>query len=701
MQSRFFPFYILFTPHFHVESLMQTSSFLSTSIEIAAYWNNRLERIRILGEGNSAVSFLMKDKETNRLLVLKQYKHSVLGQDVARLLRETEYLQQLHHECIPSYIAHYVTEIQGRPLLHVVVEYIEGVELRQAIKQRRLNERETWSIIDKLLSILAYLQQLQPPIIHRDIKPSNIIVNFSVNTDDVEDDEEMSLALIDFGSAVDWIHRTFGATMNVGTLGYMSPEQIHGQPELASDVYSVGVIAWELLTRRQAVDALEGFGFRWKPAMRNFSTEIQQWMTKMLAENPKERFASAKEALLTLRRFRNISAPTLVEHILEHSDAPWQQQATWYWFSLCEQSSECTVDAMALQWFTQFSSELEDGGMPAMMNMVRAVLLPNRQFSTEEYLRELVYHSPNGRRLLDELANIRLDLVDLKQQFANCSPFRFLKYSGLQERIYEYEQYVLHIQSRLSDSCQAWARFVNIVPEKILPVLEKPYSNPTVLPFEFWYLEDDDGVSKPVCWEMVKVPQHNFYPSYSISSTLVTQEMYEAVMGKNPSVAVNSLHPVESLSWYDVVEFCNTLSIMFELDPVYNVQFTDSKQKTVLVSPTANGFRIPNFAIWKRSARGDEGYRFAGSDDLNAVAWYGGQVNTHQPVGLKKPNAWGLYDMMGNVAEWCEDVNSEGKALIVGGSYRDDIEYLAMGFHSYEAKSFSSKDLGFRLLRFL
>lgn len=212
-----------------------------------AAWDQELERLCILGEGASAVSYLCKwtqPDESLQNVVVKQYKHSFTMQAAKTLWREIDVLESIHHERIPKYLGHYITEQDGRRLLHLVVEHFEGISLEQAMTQHRWTLKESLHIIHQLLQILVYLQSLQPSILHRDIKPSNILVHLV--------EGEWKVYLIDFGTAIDAIHRTLGATHNAGTIGYMAPEQIVGNPEEASDVYSVGVVAWELLTRQKA-----------------------------------------------------------------------------------------------------------------------------------------------------------------------------------------------------------------------------------------------------------------------------------------------------------------------------------------------------------------------------------------------------------------------------------------------------------------
>ena len=124
---------------------------------------------------------------------------------------------------------------------------------------------------------------------------------------------------------------------------------------------------------------------------------------------------------------------------------------------------------------------------------------------------------------------------------------------------------------------------------------------------------------------------------YYIGQTQVTQELWEAVMGSNPSYFKgNNQCPVENVSWNDSQEFIEKLNRL-----------------------TGKNFRLPTEAEWEYAARGgnkSKGYKYSGSNDADAVAWYekNSGSKTH-PVETKQSNELGLYDMSGNVWEWCQD----------------------------------------------
>ena len=208
---------------------------------------------------------------------------------------------------------------------------------------------------------------------------------------------------------------------------------------------------------------------------------------------------------------------------------------------------------------------------------------------------------------------------------------------------------------------------------------------------------------------MVAVPGKN----YSILKTEVTQELYEFVMGKNPSYFGGEKNlPVEKVSWYDAVVFCNKLSVIDGLTPVYSVSnktdvsewdYEPHKGNSIGVrcNKYANGYRLPTVEEWQYAVKGGEEFKYSGSDNLDEVGWYDGNSGdkTH-PVAQKKPNGYGLYDMSGNVWEWCWDSSSSDTRYDCGGSWGSSGKSCEVGNRDWDRAGYTLNDgLGFRIVR--
>ena len=215
-----------------------------------------------------------------------------------------------------------------------------------------------------------------------------------------------------------------------------------------------------------------------------------------------------------------------------------------------------------------------------------------------------------------------------------------------------------------------------------------------------------------------------------------TQKMWTEVMENNPSNFKGDNKPVECITWWQALDYCNKLSEKYGLEPVYDL--SKSAQGILMIKElggetvypdvanfkNTEGFRLPTEVEWEWFARGGQvaieqgtfDYTYSGSNNINEVAWYiGNSGRKTQDVGLKKPNQLGLYDCNGNMWEWCYDTTEnieEGKNYIYkafdssnryrrekGGFWENHTSYCVVRSREQYSSFDSGYGIGFRLVR--
>ncbi|MDR2094495.1 MAG: SUMF1/EgtB/PvdO family nonheme iron enzyme [Treponema sp.] len=342
-----------------------------------------------------------------------------------------------------------------------------------------------------------------------------------------------------------------------------------------------------------------------------------------------------------------------------------------------------------------------------------ALDIENMKGVSKRLTQEVIEKKTEAERLIKDAEDRKAASEHLKKEINS----RKDEYADLEQKIKQAQQELSTLRAQVKEESK----------RKLAAPQAAPTQQP---PVNFVYVEggtfsmgstngDDD--EKPVHTVTVK----GFY----MSKYEVTQKEWAEVMGNNPSYFKGDNLPVENVSWYDAIEYCNRRSVNEGLTPAYTMDKTrgdpnnrsqyDTVKWVVTWNRGANGYRLPTEAEWEYAAKGGckdyPVYEYSGSNNVASVGWYYGTSggSTH-PVGTKTPNSLGLYDMSGNVWEWCWDwygdytggaqtdpvgASSGSYRLLRGGSWDYTAQYARSAGRNCDAPSYRYDLLGFRLVR--
>jgi eukaryotic-like serine/threonine-protein kinase len=475
---------------------------------------------------------------------------------------------------------------------YLVLEFVVGQTLAKELGAGKLSEAQTIEILQEILASLAVLHRKNK--IHRDLKPANIIRRTS----------DQKLVLIDFGAVkevrqVTNLANPLSMSIGIGTQGYMPTEQAIGFPRLASDVYAVGAIGIQCLTGQHPHGLFDEsvLALRWQHLCQ-VSPGLAAMLEKMLAQQPSERYVDAMEAGVAIASL----VPKVSGQLLASPQAP-------------------SLAITSLTPLSQLASPPPTiSGIPAV-NVTTPASIPTNNLGSDN----------GGRRKL----------------------LKFLGFggSGLIGTL-------LLSQFLPKGSKNNKISFASVRLDNTGKTLEKPAGSAVV------FKED---LGSGIFLTMVQIPAGKFMmgspvsekerygeespqhlvtlPEFYMGQTLVTQAQWQALMGNNPANFKGDRNlPVDSVNWLDAMDFCQKLS-----------------QKNGRI------YRLPSEAEWEYACRAGTTTPFSFGETVTpAVVNYDGikpYANAPQgefrqkttPVSSFPANLFGLYDMHGNLWEWCLD----------------------------------------------
>ena len=632
--------------------------------------NEFLEKYELLeeiGKGGMGVVHKARQISLNRFVAVKMLAPEFVGDEefVRRFTREAHAIAQLDHENIVK-VHEFIKDDEN---FCIVMEYVEGEPLSQILKRKHLfSLAESVDILTRIARALHHAHEAG--VVHRDIKPENILM-----------DKRGRLKVMDFGLAhlSDTSHKTQTGAF-LGTPHYMAPEQALGKKvDARSDVYSMGVLLYRCVTgtlpfegdypavviARKHVDEAPPSPRSIVPAI---PEKLEQGILKALEKDPANRFQTAKEFAEFLED------PELKVLLSRPPGDPSFHSAP---------TLSRTIPPPAASSLDKILEKTE---------RQRQETERQRQEAEARRQREAEQEAENKRRFQNEYA----------------------KYQQIRQSAYASAEQKSEAWKTL---CADWG-----IPVDASLSSDLIYENGGVQPI----LTVDLG--NGVKMELVYIPAGSFrmgsrdseqgrsddegrvhtvkLDGFWMGKYEVTIEQYKAATDSSHLGDYHSwTEPVVLVSWNDATDFCRKLT-----------------GKVGRASPPATvgrTFRLPTEAEWEYACRAGSKTRFCfgGSEgELGDYAWHSGNSGskTH-PVGEKKPNAWGLYDMHGNVEEWCGDrygekyygesdrKNPQGPSsgryrVLRGGSRYFYPQHCRSAYRSRRRPSYENVGIGFRVV---
>lgn len=567
---------------------------------IGTVLDGRYQIIEKLGQGAFGATYLASNqRQMGRHCVVKHHQPltlepALLEEAQRRFEVEAQILAKLGqaHDQIPD-LFDFFSEAGE---FYLVQEFIKGQNLSKILHHQHLQEPQVIQLLRDVLEVLSYVHQEK--IIHRDIKPANLIRRH----------KDQRIVLVDFGVVKQIQNQTITLKSQYifGTEGYIPPEQAQGHPLFCSDIYALGMTAIEALTgllpNRLSKDPQTG-EVLWKHLVQ-VSTELAAILEKMVCFYFAHRYQTAQEVLQAL----DSAASTWGDLMFPPQPA------------LLQPPLDLTP--------TQLTTPLLREANPLVPSVPLEPLPEGRIDQPEQHYPTVIEPAPPTGPTPIAARSV----VPTQFEPRSFPTFRF-------------EIITVDRQGRIKAQQPGIAEYFreNLGMGVTLDLVRIPGGK-----FRMGAPADEDHSLE------IERPQHRVtVPSFWMGKYPVTQEQWLAVaslpklkvdLKPNPSYCKGKYLPVETISWMEAVEFCDRLS-----------------------RHTGSTYRLPTEAEWEYACRAGTTSPFHFGETLTpALANYNSDKRTHSPhlgprpyqtttVGSFPPNAFGLYDMHGNVWEWCED----------------------------------------------